>query len=260
MKRLVLAIALLAAGCGSQQAQQQQQQQPQATKVAAKPVAAAPPNCNPTANVPASVGNKTVVAVVRPGTIATAYRYVGTDAFHRFGRHNVNGVPTVFAVSALRDTRACKPAWYRVALPVRPNGTSGWVKASDVNVLAVDTKLVIRLRAATIELVRAGNVVFHAKVAPGAPDTPTPTGTFYVTQRLIPADPNGPWGPAALGTSAYSPVLKDWPQGGPIGIHGTDEPWVIGHPASHGCIRLLNSEMVKLFKLTPTGTPIVISA
>jgi lipoprotein-anchoring transpeptidase ErfK/SrfK len=143
-------------------------------------------------------------------------------------------------------------------LPVRPNGTTGWVKASAVNVLVVDTELVIHLRAATIELVRAGHIVFQAKVAPGAPDTPTPTGRFYVTQRLIPANPNGPWGPAALGTSAYSPVLKDWPQGAPIGIHGTDEPWVIGHPASHGCIRLLNSEMARLFKLTPTGTPVVI--
>lgn len=255
MKRLVLAIALLAAGCGSQQAQQQQH-----VKIVAKPAAPPPPRCNPSANVPASVGNKTVVAVVRPGTVTTAYREVGGAAFHRFGRHNVEGVPTVFAVSAFRDTRSCKPAWYRVALPVRPNGTSGWVKASAVNVLAVDTKLVIHVRAATLELLRAGHVVFRAKVAPGAPDTPTPIGRFYVTQRLVPADPNGPWGPAALGTSAYSPVLKNWPQGGPIGIHGTDEPWVIGHPASHGCIRLLNSEMAKLFKLTPTGTPVVIDA
>ena len=68
------------------------------------------------------------------------------------------------------------------------------------------------------------------------------------------------FGPAALGTSAFSPVLKDWAQGGPIGIHGTNEPWVIGHAASHGCIRLPNAAMSKLFRLTPAGTPILIRA
>ena len=101
-------------------------------------------------------------------------------------------------------------------------------------------------------------VVLRTPIAPGALDTPTPIGRFYVTQRLIPRDPNGPWGPAALGTSAYSPVLKNWVDGGPVGIHGTDEPWAIGHAASHGCIRLPNAEMKRLFAQVPAGTPILI--
>ena len=247
---VVLAAVLATAGCGVTASKE--------GRPPAKPPV--PPHCNPNVIAPGSAGSKTLVAIVRPATLLTVFKSRGGAAFHRFGRHNVNGLPTVFSVSGLTETRSCKPAWYRVWLPVRPNGTERWVHAWAVDVLAVDTEIVIHLRAAKLELLRAGRVVFHTAVAPGAPDTPTPTGRFYVTQRLIPSDPNGPWGPAALGTSAYSPVLKDWPQGGPIGIHGTDEPWVIGHPASHGCIRLLNSEMSKLFKLTPTGTPIVIDA
>ena len=97
-------------------------------------------------------------------------------------------------------------------------------------------------------------------ISTGAPETPTPLGRFYVKERLIPADPHGPWGPAALGTSAFSPLLKSWVQGGPVGIHGTNDPSAIGRPVSHGCIRLPNATMRKLFASTLAGTPVIIVA
>jgi sortase A len=192
------------------------------------------------------------VAVVRVSAIA--YRQPGRTVIAHFGRINVNGAPTTFSMIG------CTDRWYRVQLPVRPNGTTGWVRANDVRVLTVNKKIVIHVKAMRLELLQAGRVVFRARIAPGAPDTPTPIGRFYVTERLVPTDPNGPWGPAALGTSAFSPALKNWVQSGPIGIHGTDQPWAIGHPASHGCIRLLNAAMERLFRLTPAGTPVVIDA
>jgi lipoprotein-anchoring transpeptidase ErfK/SrfK len=164
----------------------------------------------------------------------------------------------VFAVTAIRSTATCRPASFRIQVPRRPNGTTRWVKAHAVKVMWVDTRIVIHVRAARLELVRGGRVILRSRIAPGAPETPTPTGRFYVTERLVPKDPNGPWGPAALGTSAFSPVLKNWARGGPIGIHGTNEPSVIGRAVSHGCIRMPNRSMQRLFDQVPAGTPVVI--
>src|SRR5207244_10566427 len=83
---------------------------------------------------------------------------------------------------------------------------------------------------------RAGNRFLSMPAALGAPPTPTPTGRFYVNQRLIPSDSGGPFGPGAVGVSAFSNVLTGWTQGGPIAIHGTNAPWSIGKAVSNGCI------------------------
>ena len=99
--------------------------------------------------------------------------------------------------------------------------------------------------------------MFSTPVAVGSRATPTPTGRYYVNQRLIPQDPRGPFGPAAIGISAYSNVLTGWTQGGPIAIHGTNEPWSIGHAVSNGCIRVPNVVLRRLFEHAvarrPTG-------
>lgn len=113
--------------------------------------------------------------------------------------------------------------------------------------------------ARRLELFRDGRVVFRTPISTGAPATPTPTGRFYVKERLVPTNPKGPWGPAALGISAFSPVLKSWPQGRPVGIHGTNDPSAIGRAVSHGCIRLDNAQMRRLFALTLAGTPVIIT-
>jgi len=191
--------------------------------------------CAPNAVVPALPGIVALVQHRKPGSL-----------------------PTVYAVTAIRNTTACRPASFRVQVPARPNGTTRWVDARGYRVFWVDTRIVIHVRAMRLELIRGGHVVLRSPIAPGAPATPTPLGRFYVTSRYTLRDPNGPWGPAALGTSAFSPVLKHWAQGGPIGIHGTNEPWAIGHAASHGCIRLPNAMMKRLFAQVPAGTPIVI--
>lgn len=211
--------------------------------------------CSP-APAPTSSGSRSLAAVVRTPTVA--YRRPGAGVLARFALRNQDRFPTVFAVLAARRNARCEPVWYRVRLPIRPNGATGWVRARSVAVAAVDTEIVIHRGARRLELLRAGRVVLRSRISTGAPDMPTPLGRFYVKERLIPADPNGPWGPAALGTSAYSDVLKSWVEGGPIGIHGTDDPSAIGRAVSHGCIRLPNDAMRRLYALTPAGTPIVI--
>jgi lipoprotein-anchoring transpeptidase ErfK/SrfK len=95
-------------------------------------------------------------------------------------------------------------------------------------------------------------------VAVGSNATPTPVGRYYVNQRLIPPDPGGPYGPGAVGISAFSPVLTGWAQGGPIAIHGTNEPWSIGRAVSNGCIRLRNPVLRRVFRQALAGTPVFI--
>jgi lipoprotein-anchoring transpeptidase ErfK/SrfK len=101
-------------------------------------------------------------------------------------------------------------------------------------------------------------VVWRARVGVGRKGTHTPAGKFYIRDRLISTKPRGPYGPYAFGLSAYSKTLTDWPGGGIIGIHGTNEPGKIPGRISHGCIRVKNAKIRKLYKMLPPGTPVEI--
>jgi lipoprotein-anchoring transpeptidase ErfK/SrfK len=189
---------------------------------------------------------------------AVARRRPGGRVMAAFGRLNRNRLPMVFGVRGALLGRRCEPTWYRVQLPIRPNGSVGWVRASAVSIAPIHTRIVVDISARRLTLYRDGRPVLTSRAAVGASGTPTPEGSFYVNQRLIPIDPNGPYGPAAVGVSAFSNVLTGWTQGGPIGIHGTDEPWSIGHTDSNGCVRLPNPVVRRLFKQVFAGTPVII--
>ncbi len=191
---------------------------------------------------------------------ATAYRRPRGAPIQSFGKLNVNGVPTVFGIlEAVLDAR-CEPAWYRVQLPIKPNGATGYVRASDVWVGKVDTRIEVDLSERRVTLFRNGREVLATTVAIGTTATPTPVGRYYVNQRLIPDEKGGPFGPGAIGISAYSEVLTGWAQGGPIAIHGTNQPWTIGKAASNGCIRVENETLQRMFDATLAGTPVLIRA
>jgi lipoprotein-anchoring transpeptidase ErfK/SrfK len=191
---------------------------------------------------------------------ATAYREPGGAPLSRFGSENANGVPTVFQVRAQRLASDCRPAWFHVQLPLKPNGTTGWVRAEDVELAAVTTRVVVDLSDRTVTLYERGRRVLRTHAAIGKPATPTPTGRYYVNQRLVPADPSGPFGPGAIGISAFSEVLTGWTQGGPIAIHGTDRPQLIGQAVSTGCVRVRNEVLRTLFARTRAGTPVTVRA
>jgi lipoprotein-anchoring transpeptidase ErfK/SrfK len=189
---------------------------------------------------------------------AVAYRRPGGAAIERFGAKNVNDYPTVFGVVGAVVNRQCKAMWYRVELPIRPNGATGFVRAWTLDLEPVTARVVIDVSRRQLALYQRGRLAWTATVAVGSPATPTPIGRFYVNQRLIPDDASGPFGPAAIGISAFSNVLTGWVQGGPVAIHGTNEPWSIGHAVSNGCIRLPNSTLRRLFKVAVAGTPVII--
>jgi hypothetical protein len=193
--------------------------------------------------------------VIRP---TAAYREPGGRRLARFGVLNVNGVPTVLGVLGEQLDGHCRATWLHVALPIRPNGSRGWVRASDVQRRLVRTRVTVDLSEKRVRLYKRGRLVLSSRAAIGSSATPTPVGRYYVNQRLIPGDPSGPFGPGAVGISAFSPVLTGWAQGGPIAIHGTNEPWSIGRAVSNGCIRIPNPALRRLFAQALAGTPVVI--
>ena len=195
-----------------------------------------------------------VAAVLLRPTVA--FRSPGKLAVASFEKLNDNGVPMTFRVLEARLGADCRPNWYRVQLPVRPNGTEAWIHANTVRRYAVDFRIVVDLSERQITVYRDGDVVVRTRTAIGRPETPTPTGSFYVNQRLLAADPTGPWGPGGIGISAFSPTLVNWPQGGPIAIHGTNRPESIGQVTSNGCLRIDNVVLKRLIHTVPEGTPV----
>jgi lipoprotein-anchoring transpeptidase ErfK/SrfK len=204
------------------------------------------------------VGSSTVAWAAAAVQATTAYRSPGGAALRRFGRQNVNGATTVFGVVGKTVDARCRTAWLHVALPMRPNGVTGWVRAADVQEISVRTRITVDLSERRVRLYKDGKLVLSSTAAIGSEATPTPLGRYYVNQRLIPDDPSGPFGPGAVGISAFSTVLTGWTQGGPIAIHGTNEPASIGHAVSNGCIRLPNPVLRRVFAEALAGTPVLI--
>lgn len=166
-------------------------------------------------------------------------------------------IPLTFLVIEQQDD------WLHVYLPVRPNGSSGWVRASDVNLATTDYRIEVRLTEHRLLLHKGDEVVMDVPVGVGRAEVPTPGGVYYIKELLQPPTPGGSYGAYAYGLSGYSPVLESFAGGaGVIGIHGTNEPESVGTDASHGCIRMLDADITRMvteFGL-PLGTPVEILA
>jgi lipoprotein-anchoring transpeptidase ErfK/SrfK len=151
--------------------------------------------------------------------------------------------------------------WLRVYLPSRPNGSLGWVRRRAVRLYTNPYRLVVRLSRHKLQLWRGQKLVAGYPVAAGTSSTPTPHGMFYVVELLKPHNPNGSYGPYSFGISAHSDVLKTFAGGdGRVGLHGTNQPDLIGGDVSHGCIRLRNAPIRRLAKILPLGTPVYVRA
>lgn len=221
----------------------------------------------------------------------TVYVHVGRRAAHTFRLSNVDGssqsatlrhsveararpsnsarvvvrlraqtpehVPHVVYLLRGRIDRAGR-YWLRVRLPILPNGSSGWIPRSAVESFrTVDTHLVIDRARLQVTLFRRSRPIFRSIIGVGEPRWPTPPGRFYVRERLTGfTDPI--YGAIAFGTNGRSAVLTDWPGGGFIGIHGTNQPEILPGRVSHGCVRLPNPSIRRLDRLMRIGTPVTI--
>jgi hypothetical protein len=156
------------------------------------------------------------------------------------------------------EVDAAQRTWVRIRLPGRPNGRTGWVNRDDLGPLvAVTTMLRIDRQALRATLYNRGKLIWSSRIGVGKRSTPTPAGHFWIRSRLKGLGNGTSYGPWAFGTSAYS-VLSDWPGGGVVGIHGTNEPGLIPGRPSHGCVRVPNAKVIQLARLMPIGTPVLI--
>jgi lipoprotein-anchoring transpeptidase ErfK/SrfK len=162
-------------------------------------------------------------------------------------------VPLVFLV----DER--QGEWVRVLLPVRPNGSTGWIRSSDVRLTPNRYRIVIERGAHRITVYNGDSIVLQEPVAVGKDSTPTPTGKFYLRVLLKAPNPNTVYGPYAYGLSGYSEVLTEFNGGdAELGIHGNNDASVLGQSVTAGCTRISNGSITKLAGMLPLGTPVEI--
>ncbi len=176
------------------------------------------------------------------------------------GRHAsaegwVFGSPTAFGSSATFLVTEQRGDWLRVALPVRPHTTEGWVRASDVTLTTTSYRIEVSLSERRVRLHDGPTIVHDAPVVIGRASSPTPTGRFYVTDSM--ARGGGSYGTGILALSAYSQALDQFSGGVPvIALHGTNRPDLLGQMASNGCVRMENATIDLLRATVPLGTPV----
>ena len=164
---------------------------------------------------------------------------------------NEDGAPLTFLALEQR------PGWVRVMLPIRPNGSEGWVKASDVRITTHNYRIKVELAAHRVIVTDHDKVFLDTPAAIGKSDTPTPGGTYYTKELIQPPNQNTVYGHYVYALSGFSDVIFNFDGGdGVIGIHGTNDPSVLGSDVSHGCIRISNEAIDKLAKTLPLGVPV----
>jgi lipoprotein-anchoring transpeptidase ErfK/SrfK len=152
----------------------------------------------------------------------------------------------------ISSKRVGSTTWEKIAVPARPNGQSGWVKRSWMaSPIVSHTLVVVDQAAEKLTVYKSGKAVFAAPVGIGAPSTPTPTGHFWIAEAFPSNDPfYGPW---AFGTTDRA-ADTEFPDDSIVGIHGTNEPYLIPGDPSHGCVRMKNEDVLKLKTLVAIGS------
>jgi len=119
-------------------------------------------------------------------------------------------------------------------------------------------RVVISLPDRKLAVIENGRVLDSFHVAVGARVTPSPTGTFVIVNHLD--APNYYHHGKVIHPGAHSPIGTRWMglSKKSYGIHGTDAPRSIGHAASHGCIRLRNQDVQRLFTELAVGDTVEI--
>lgn len=259
---LVLASGLLLAACGGSST---------SAATDAVPVVSTPTTAPTTTTLPAGCGVATTEAqsftatAKNPGELAIyetpdAPEPVRTMTNPRLINGDPNAaVDLLFLVKDAPVTEDC--AWVEVYLPMRPNGSSGWVKRTDVELLSNPYRIKADLGNFTLTVLNGGEVMKEIPIAVAAGNTPTPGGLYYITELVQTPDPGGVYGPYAYGLSGFSEVHQTF-NGGPgqLGIHGTNQPQYIGQQVSNGCIRMANADITELSKILPLGVPVEVIA
>jgi lipoprotein-anchoring transpeptidase ErfK/SrfK len=172
---------------------------------------------------------------------------------------NQNGYPTLVLVHSTKEVGG--KVWYHVWLAMRPNESQGWIPEGGLAFYTTSAKITIDLSQRKLRVYRRGALVGTYPVAVGKPGWETPTGFFFINQKLRPLSPGGDYGVLALGISAFQMKIRasTWAQGGPVAIHGTNQDYLIGKDVSHGCVRMHDKDVLEVSKYVPSGSPVVIT-
>lgn len=243
-------VALVAGGCRSGVG-------PARDTAAIPHITSAPPPTT-AASVPPVTTPPAPVNVVATANLAKVQIFANPDTsspLRVMSSPTESGAPLLFLVEKQQ------PGWLQVHLPVRPNGSMGWVRAGDVDLTQNDYRIAVELAAFRITVWKGPVMLLTEAVGIGAGATPTPGGRYYIKELLQPPNPNGPYGAYAYGLSGFSEVLTSFNGGaGTLGIHGTNDPASVGQPVSYGCIRMSNASITALARILPLGVPVEIRA
>jgi hypothetical protein len=165
--------------------------------------------------------------------------------------------PEIYLLLRQRESEA-GTLWVQVRIPGRPNGRKGWVPAGALGYRRFTRwSLVVDRGMERALLKHRGKTVWTAPVGVGAPGMATPVGRFWIREKLRVPFGGGTYGPWAFGTAAYS-ALSEWPGGGVVGVHGTDQPSLVPGRPSHGCIRMRNADIRHLARMLPIGASLLV--
>jgi lipoprotein-anchoring transpeptidase ErfK/SrfK len=252
--------ALAVAGCSGDEPEQDEVI---ASGTPVPEVSAPDPTVSPDPVEVPAIGNPlTVMIAIANGTSVDVYESPGGEVAQTVDAADVLTVPDQTPLTFLVDSEDESGEWINVHLPVRPNGSTGWIAAEDVELISTDLRIEIALDEFELVVYRGSQPVLSSSIGVGTDERPTPGGVYYIRELLQPPDPGGVYGPYAYGLSGYSPVLDSFNGGDAvIGIHGTNDPDSIGTLASSGCIRLPNDVITELVNEVglPLGTPVYIS-
>ena len=201
-----------------------------------------------------TAARESLVAEASGRAVAVYRTPVAKRPFLTLANPNPHGARLVFLVKQHRN------GWEQVYLPIRPNGSTGWIRDGQVSLASNPYRVVVSLGGHSLTLFRDGRVVRREPAGVGRSVTATPTGTYFVVELLQQTNPSGVYGPFAFGLSAFSNVFYSFGGGpGQIGLHGTNEPGALGTDVSHGCIRISNTGITRLARILPLGTPVQIT-
>ncbi|NNE74673.1 MAG: L,D-transpeptidase [Acidimicrobiales bacterium] len=204
---------------------------------------------------PAADNSQVIVATAVVDTVFVYSRPDGRDDGIEMSSPIPSGGPLVFLVEE------SEPGWHKVLLPIRPNGSTGWIRETDVTLARNRYRLVVSLTDFDLKVFQSSELVLQATVAVARENAPTPGGRYYITELLQPIERDTLYGQYAYGLSGFSETFQTF-EGGPgqLGIHGTNDPDSLGSNVSSGCVRLADGDIEALVGLLPLGTPVEVIA
>ncbi len=153
--------------------------------------------------------------------------------------------------------------WVKVLLPIRPDGSSGWIPRNDVRLAHTSYWIAVDKRGRMVRVFRGGRLVRSFRAVIGKPATPTPTGLAAVYEVDRQPEPEGFLGTWALPLTILSHALFNFGGGpGRIAIHGRGGASLLdplGSARSHGCIRVDDTDVGWLAATVRQGTPVEIA-